>query len=137
MTHRLIAFALSIMCLLSGGCTKSCKDMGFVSFEKADRIVVKTRSRTVIATITDRSRIGEIAQFAEAHGDGWTLPIAGTPVRSIGLEFYAGDRFLGDFGIGKRFLEAQGCGYFYSRPLSKHDLHEIVRKVGVPENLVE
>jgi hypothetical protein len=84
--------------------------MGFSSFEKADRIVVKKQSRTIIATITDRSRIGEIAQFAEAHGDGWTLPIAGTPIGSIALEFYAGDQFLGDFGFGKSFLEAQGCG---------------------------
>jgi hypothetical protein len=132
----LIVLAMSVAYLLSGGCSTSCKDMGFSSFEKADRIVVKKMSKDVIATITDRSRIVEIARFVETQGKNWTAPIAGTPIGSISLEFYAAGQFLGDLGIGKGFLEAQGCGHFFSRPLSKENLHEIVRQIGVPEALV-
>jgi hypothetical protein len=137
MTRCLIALAVVFVCLPNVGCSKSCKDMGFASFEKADRIVVKKMSATVIATIADHSRIVAIAQFAEAHGNDWRAPVAGTPIGSIALEFYSGDRFLGDLGVGREFLEAQGCGYFFSRPLSHDDFLEITRQLGVPPSAVE
>jgi hypothetical protein len=123
--------------LLCGGCSHSCNDMGFESFEKADRIVVKQMSKAILATITDRARISQIAQFAEAHGTDWSAPMAGTPIGTISLEFYSGGQFLGELGIGKRFLEAQGCGYFFSRRLTPEDRHAISRLVGISDALIE
>jgi hypothetical protein len=111
--------------------------MGFKSFEKADRIVVKQMSKTILTTITDRPRILQIAQFAEAHGNDWSVPLAGTPIGNISLEFYSGGQFLGDLGIGKEFLDAQGCGYFFSRRLATDDRHEISRLIGVSDPLIQ
>jgi hypothetical protein len=123
--------------VLGCGCSHSCKDMGFKSFEKADRVVVRQMSKTILTTINDRSRISQIAQFAEAHGNDWSVPLAGTPIGSISLEFYSGGQFLGDLGIGKGFLDAQGCGYFFSRHLATNDRREMSRLIGVSDALIQ
>jgi hypothetical protein len=131
------AFAVAVLGFLSSGCSQTCTDMGFRSFEKADRIVVKQMSKIVLKTITDSSDISQIARFAESHGNGWSVPFGGTPVGSITLEFYADGHFLGDLGIGKRFLEAQGCGYFFSRQVGADDVSEISRLVGISETFIK
>jgi hypothetical protein len=124
--------------VFGGGCSNySCPDMGFKAFEKADRIVVKEMSKTTLTTISDPSRISQIVGFVEAHGNDWSVPFGGTPVGSISLEFYNGGAFLGDFAIGRRFLEAQGCSYFFSRRLSADDRREIAKLIGISDDLIQ
>jgi hypothetical protein len=110
--------------------------MKFGAFQRADRVVVKQMSKAILSTITDRPRILEIARFIEAHGNGWSVPFGGTPVGSITLEFYSDGSFLGDLGIGPAFLEAQGCGYFFSRQLTPSERRELAQRIGISDNLI-
>jgi hypothetical protein len=107
--------------------------MNFKAWEGADRVVIREESKTTVKTITDRSAISQIAAFAEARSTGWGTPLAGTPVANITLDFFADGRFLGHLGIGKTFIESQGCGAFVSRALTNTDRGQIVRLIGVPE----
>lgn len=111
--------------------------MGFRAFDTADRIVVKQMSKVTLETIVDPSRISQITRFIEAHDKGWRVPFGGTPIGSISMEFYSGPKFLGDFGIGEGFAEAQGCGYFFSRQLSADDRRQLATLMGIPGNLVQ
>jgi hypothetical protein len=111
--------------------------MGFSAFRKADHIVVKQWSKTTLTTITKPSQIAEIARFVEAHEAGWSVPFGGTPVGSVSMEFYSGATYLGDFAVGKTFVEAQGCGYFFSRKLSTADRGEISRLIGIPDGVIQ
>jgi hypothetical protein len=136
---RPLALVVAVVAyFFGGGCSRySCADMGFKSFEKADRIVVKQMSKVTLTTITDPSRISQIAQFVEAHGAGWSVPFGGTPVGSISMEFYSGAQFLGDFGVGRGFVEAQGCGYFFSRHLTADDRREISRLLDISDDVIQ
>jgi hypothetical protein len=139
MVMRTVALvAVVAACFFGGGCSNySCADMGFKSFERADRIVVKQMSKDTLTTITVPSRISQIARFVEAHESGWSVPFGGTPVGSISMEFYSGAKFLGDFGIGRGFVQAQGCGYFFSRDLTADDRREISRLLGISDDVLQ
>lgn len=115
------------------GCSR-CRDMGyFHSWETADRVLVKGNSKTLLRTITDKTVILGLAQFAEAHQTRWSLPAAGTPIAPLTLEFFSGPKFLGHLGIGQNFLEAQGCDDFVSRNLSGADHSAVIRMLGNPD----
>jgi hypothetical protein len=110
--------------------------MNFKTREGADRVVIRKESKTAVKTITDRSTISQIAVFAEVRSGGWGTPLAGTPVANITLDFYSGGQFLGHLGIGRSFIESQGCGAFVSRTLTNTDRGEIARLIGVSEAVI-
>jgi hypothetical protein len=136
---RLLTAAVAVVVYaFCEGCSQySCANMGFKSFEGADRIVVKQMSKTTLTTITDRSRISRITHFVETHENDWSVPFGGTPIGSISLEFYSGAQFLGHFGIGRGFVEAQGCGNFLSRHLASDDRREISRLIGISDDVIQ
>lgn len=109
--------------------------MDFSRWHSADRLVITYLSKTTVKSITDRAVITQVADFAESRNRGWEVPWAGTPVSRVTLEFYAGPRFLGHLGIGKSFLEAQGCDDFVSRALSAQDRRDMARLMGISDNL--
>lgn len=125
-----------ILCLMAG-CSSKCQSRDFEAWKQADHIVVKKMSKTTGKSISDRETISQIATFAEARKGSWGMPWAGTPVADVTLDFYSGQQFLGHLGVGKSFLEAQGCDDFVSRSLSKADLEEITRLAGISELLAK
>jgi hypothetical protein len=110
--------------------------LGFSDWSAADHIVIKRLSNTTLKIITDRTVIARVAAFAEAHKNGWGVPWVGTPVSAVTLEFYSRAQFLGHLGIGRSFLEAQGCDGFASRNLTAEDRGDISRLIGVSEDLL-
>ena len=77
-----------------------------------------------------------LAAFADRHSSGWSYPWYGPPVARLRADFYDGDSFLGDFGVGTSFLSAQGCGYFQSRNINDSDRIELVKLIGVGDPYV-
>ena len=116
--------------ILASAGTVGCPDMQFSRFQTATRVVVSIDSKAV-STIEAPSKIASLASFADAHGAGWSVPWAGPPVARVRAEFYAGDKFLGDFGAGASFLSAQGCGNFQSRSVAEGDRQRFVELLGV------
>lgn len=129
-----VILAIAWLGMLSG-CSR-CKDMEyFRTWETADRVLVQVDSKAVVRTIIDRSVILELARFSEAHQTGWSIPAAGTPAARLSIEFFSGNKFLGHLGIGRNFLEAQGCDDFVSRRLSAADRSVVIRMLGVSDSL--
>jgi hypothetical protein len=122
--------------ILASACSSSCKSVSFALFEKADRVVIKADSNPV-SRITDPVVISKIVAFALAHEQGWKAPVPDTPIGGLKLEFYSGDQFLGHIGIGRAFLETQGCDYFVSRPLTENDLRLVLGILGVSGDLTK
>jgi hypothetical protein len=110
-----------------------CDDIDFRSLNDADRIVVKYMSKTVLTTIHDSQAIARAASFAQSRTRGWADRIAGTPIGTLSVDFYAGEKFVGGFGIGDSFLTAQGCDAFVSRSLSGKDRREIMRILDIQD----
>ena len=105
---------------------KPCPEMNFERLNQTNRIVITDNMNKEIKTITDLSRIGEIKNFALSHSTGWETPWYGAPVALVRANFYVGEKFIGDFGVGKNFLSAQGCGFFQSREVSAKDRETIL-----------
>ena len=88
---------------------------------ESDRIVVSDNLNRPMRTIEDQSVIAEITKFAISHNAEWETPWGGTPVAPVRANFYVGEKFIGDLGVGDNFLTAQGCGFFQSRDVSLKD----------------
>jgi hypothetical protein len=98
-----------------------CGDMGFEQLRLADSVVITTNHAKALRIITDTAIVSQLAAFALDHKSGWVAPWYGVPIGALGANFYRRGTFLGDLDVGKNFLVAQGCGYFYSRPVSSAD----------------
>jgi len=110
-----------------------CEDMAFGRLTSADRAVVRTNNMRDLREITDAATIDKLTAFAISHADNWETPIAGTPVAMLRVDFYSGNDFLGDFGLGSDFLSAQGCGFFQSRSVDPKDREALLQLFGVPD----
>ena len=133
MSRNLFLLVASLLCL--SGCLENaaCPDMKFERLMKTDRIVITDNMNKEIKTITDKSNIGDITNFALSHSAGWETPWAGTPVAKLRANFYIGEKFIGDFGVGSNFITAQGCGYFQSRTISEIDRKVIMSLLAVKD----
>ena len=107
--------------------------MRFDRFMNADRAVITSNRDEPLRTIADTLAIRQFASFALDHQSHWNVPWYGTPIALLRANFYRGSKFLGDFGLGSNFLEAQGCGDFQSRSLSSADRSKILTLFGVPD----
>jgi hypothetical protein len=132
---RLIATALCAPLVVAAACSNSsrCADMGFERLRQADRAVVTVDSRSVGTALRSKEALRALEEFAELHGSGWGSPWYGTPVARLRVDFFSGNRFLGDLGVGSNFLAAQGCGYVQSRKLAAADRAELVGLIGAAD----
>jgi hypothetical protein len=128
-----LAVLILLLILASCGSSNSCSDMQFSRLRTADRVVVTLDSRNTLSTITSGPRISALAAFAEAHATGWGARFGGPPIARLNAEFFAADRFLGDFGVDSTFLSAQGCGYFQTRSIGGSDRRQLIALLGVPD----
>ncbi len=126
-------FLLVVSFLSLSGCVENvaCPDMRFERLARTDRIVIADNMNKEIKTITDKSNIGDITNFVLSHSTGWETPWAGTPVARLRANFYVGEKFIGDFGVGSNFITAQGCGYFQSRRINEDDRKIIMSLLAV------
>lgn len=53
------------------------------------------------------------------------------------MDFFAGNRFLGDLGVGSDFLTAQGCGYVQTRSIDPVGRAEIIGLTGAIDPYAE
>ncbi len=104
--------------------------MHFERLREANRAEIMFDSHTV-GEIHSLPVLERLASFAAAHASGWGYPWYGPPVARLYVEFYAHKRFLGDLGVGKRFLSARGCGYLQSRKLDSADRRTLIELIGV------
>lgn len=126
---------LIVSLLLMFGCrtNQPCPDMHFDELSGSNRIVITNSLNKELRVIAVHDEIRAIVAFAQAHDTGWETPWAGTPVAKLRTNFYAGDKFLGDLGIGETFMTAQGCGSFQSREVSPSDREQIMALLGVSD----
>ena len=127
--------AAGTLALSMSGCTLGarCPDMQFARLRPADRILITTNMNETLRTISHPASVAALVSFAEAHAGDWETPWSGPRGGRVRANFYAGNRFLGDLGVGSTFLTAQGCGYFFSRPVSADDRAVLMQMFGVPD----
>lgn len=123
--NRFIIVALSALGLV--GCLEDtpCDDMNF-DIKQVDRIIISDNMGKELKTITEKAKIAEIKAFVLSQNTGWVLPRAGVPVALVRANFYSGDKFINDFGVGGNFATFQGCGFWQSRKLSAKDRETIM-----------
>ena len=128
-----LLLALPAVVLVARSTSTDCPNMHFERLREATRGVITVDSHRVGAEIQSHETLMSLADFAQAHNSGWDYPWYGPPVARLRVDFYAGDRFLGDFGVGPNFLSAQGCDYFQSRGVSRSDRKKLISLIGVPD----
>jgi hypothetical protein len=89
--------------------------LDFANFLAADRIVVTTNSNRTLATVVEPQRVQSVLEVLQRHAGGWEVPAAGVPVADTRLNFYTGEKFLGNVGFARTFLTAHLRGAFWSR----------------------
>jgi hypothetical protein len=129
--HMRPLLILSAIGLASCSTSNNCPNMHFERLREANRAVIRVDSHAVGAEIRSPDTLSALANFAQTHGSGWGYPWFGPPVARLYVEFYAGTRFLGDFGVGTNYLSAQGCEYFQSRSVSPADRQQLIALIGV------
>jgi len=129
---RVVA-GLTAFMLASCSTSNECPYMDFQEFRVADRALITVDSNAIDDEIRSVDRLRALVDFAEEHNSGWSSPVFGPPIARLSVQFFVGNRFLGDFGVGTDFLAAQGCGYFYSRAVSAADRQKLIALIGVPD----
>jgi len=107
--------------------------MQFARLRPADRVLITTNMNKTLRTISDPASVTALVSFAEAHASDWEVPWYGPHGALVRANFYAGNRFLGDLGVGSTFLSAQGCGDFPIRPVSAADRAVVMQMFGVAD----
>lgn len=104
----------------------------FSPLERADRLVVLTRSGAIVKTITDPAQVSAAAQFIQAYRSGWRDPVAGIVVPEFLLHFYAGSRGLGGYGISTGYLTSDPpTAGFWSRPAPPDEVNRLASLLGL------
>ncbi|MBN1191716.1 MAG: hypothetical protein JXA46_18335 [Dehalococcoidales bacterium] len=103
----------------------------FNDLEAADRIVVTTNLNRTVATISDAGIIAAILDYLKRHSGGWTVPDKGVPVTNLRLNFYRGERILGNIGAEQTLLVAHQYGGFYSRTVDEGERPRLLEIAGL------
>jgi hypothetical protein len=102
----------------------------FDNLDETDTIVVTTNLNIPLQTVDDPETIEAVLDFVREHKTGWTVPAEGVPIARLRLNFYAGDRPLGNVGVGHGFLTALQFGSFWYKATDEAErerLLEIIR----------
>jgi hypothetical protein len=104
----------------------------FSPLERANRLVVLTRSGDIVKTINDAAQVNAAARFIQAYRSGWQDPFRGPVVPDFVLHFYAGSRGLGGYGIGPGVLTSDPpTAGFWSRPAPPDDVNRLASMLGL------
>jgi hypothetical protein len=131
-----LRIAMAMGALLRGAaCTDSgrCTDMAFQRLRLADRAVITIDSHSYGKAVRSPEALKALAEFAVEHESGWSAPWYGTQVARLRVDFFSGNRFLGDLGLGPDFLTAQGCGYVQSRSIDRAGRAAVMGLLGAPD----
>ena len=120
-----------IAAIAAASCSAPCSNMHFERLRETNRAVITIDSHAVGSEIQSPDALAALVNFAETHSSSWGEPWYGAPVAKLRVEFYAGDRFLGDLGVGTNFISAQGCAFFQSRAVSPSDRRKLLALIGV------
>ena len=107
-------------------------EIEFSPLERADRLVVLTRSGAIVKTITDPGQVSAAAQFIQAYRSGWQDPVGGVIVPEFLLHFYRGGRGLGGYGISTGYLTSDPpTAGFWSRPAPPDEVNRLASLLGL------
>jgi hypothetical protein len=107
----------------------------FARLEPADRIVVRTRSGEAIKTIDDKTQIDVAVRFIRQYETGWRDPISGPRVPRFMLDFFVGERRIGSYGIGVRYIVSDPTtDGFWSRDAPEGDVKRLAGTLGLELN---
>jgi hypothetical protein len=95
----------------------------FAPFAAADRIAVTNNLNRPIKTLTDRATLDTVMELLRENAEGWEVPVDGVPVAGMRLNFYEGERILGNVGLDRAFLTVHTRGSFWSKatPVEVYD----------------
>ncbi len=105
----------------------------FANLDGADAIVLTTNLNRTVKRFDDAASIRALLAFVKSRGRGWTQPAAGIPVARLRLNFYAGERPLGNFGVDDTFCTAQQLGTFWSQASTVAVREQFFALVGLQE----
>lgn len=108
-------------------------ELTFESLNETDRIVVTTNLNRPLKRIEEAETIGKVLEFVKGHRDGWHVPAEGVPVAKVRLNFYHGDRPLGNLGVGRAFLAAHQHGSFFSKKSAETDRSRLLEIIGMQD----
>ncbi len=108
-------------------------DFTFDNLQGADRVMVTTNLNRTLTKVEDAETIGKIVALIKTYQTGWYVPAEGVPVADVRLNFYKGDRPLGNVGIGLTFLTAHQLGGFYSKKSDPTERKKVLALVGLED----
>lgn len=94
-------------------------------FALADNAVVVVRNESGY-TIADADRVQVFVAALGPLGDGWGVPPGGVPITRIRVDLRAGDRPVGNVGVGVGVLTAHVHGGFLARSSSESVAHALL-----------
>ena len=98
------------------------------------RIVISTKMHQQLMTIQDPEIIKRLVSFIQTHHSGWVMPEEGVPVVPVRLNFFAGEKSLGSFGVGKRTFTAHHQDGFFTKCPAPEDRDKLVELIGLKEH---
>jgi hypothetical protein len=108
------------------------RKIDFSPLERANRLVVLTRSGDIVKTINDAAQVNAAAHFIQAYRLAWQDPLRGPVVPDFVLHFYAGTRGLGGYGIGAGVLTSDPpTAGFWSRPAPPDEVNRLASMLGL------
>jgi hypothetical protein len=105
--------------------------LDFGRFAATDRIEVTSNLNRKQGTLTGAEPIQAVLAALRGLAEGWGVPAGGVPVAGLRLNFYQGDRLLGNVGVGRTFLTALYRGSFWSRPIEAPVYDNLLKLAGL------
>lgn len=109
------------------------EEFTFENLEPTDRLVVTTNLNETIKVVTDPAVIEAALAFVKSHPTGWTVPFEGVPIARLRLNFYAGDKPLGNLGVAPNFLTVHQAGSFWSKTTAETERAKILKIIGLED----
>lgn len=97
--------------------------------QKVNRIVVTDNRNKKLFEENDPKIIQRITEFVGMRKEGWYAPWYGIPTGRWLVNFYSDKEFLGHFGIGSNFFEAQIGDGFYIRDAKSTEVSALMKMV--------
>jgi hypothetical protein len=102
-------------------------NISFDHLNATTRLIVTTNTNKTLRQIEDGEKIGQVLAVVKKYQTDWDVPTAGVPVANLRLNFYMGDKLLGNIGLGRTFLTALHQGNFVSRPFDLTTYNEVLK----------
>lgn len=90
------------------------------------------KPKLVLVEVKDPKQIEKIAAFINARLHGWSTPWSGAPIGKVYLDFYADEKFVGNFYVGPGFFGRDLGTRFFSKRAEEKDVAELGRLLGLP-----